>query len=287
MSSNKKSNKSKSLIVESKSQTTIHERDAFFLLHVKERGYIFDCENGIIYKNNGVEVGTRGKKAHMLFFMYDKKPRGVTRSRAIWLYTHGFVPEGFMPSHISKDKYDDSIKNLELKTTSERSKVSSLARKTKGVREKYAKMTVEAVTFARKKAREVDITYTELLKLVEDKIGTKISKTTLIFAVQGRTFADVTEELPVLHKSCSDKILKEKKPRIRKKKESPSKITPVIPNLDHSIVLAKSLLKNNQHLSDKAILRFLTIRNLPSIPLQKLTNLRRQVREIKKESCNA
>jgi hypothetical protein len=257
-----------------KSTISISDRDQMFLAHAEKNKYFFDVENGIIYDINKKVLGTKSNHCHTLFFTQNKNQFAISRCRAIWLYVKGPIPDGFIPSHISENLSDDSINNIALCSKSERQKKYVLKNNWKGSsREKCGKLTLEIVNYARREALNPTVSYNDIRNQIKEKFDICISKTSILFAIRGKTWKDASEP-PVLNKEFP---LKEKKIYVREK--TPSKAKPSLPNPKvEAVKICKSLLKNNPRISDKGVLMFLRMRNIDTIPFteKKLQQIRKE-----------
>ncbi len=282
------------------SDISIHEKDKFFLEHAKERNYSFDLINGLILDSKGKSLGTKTKRNIIFYYCTNGKTFGIARCRAIWLSVHGYVEEGLQPSHISEDLTDDNIKNIHLTNLSMRS-IESSARRLKNnkqadkIRQMFGKMTLNQVNEARIIARENSLISYQTLA---NKYG--VSKTSMVFALQGKTWKDA-QEPPVFRKK---EILTEKKPRVRGPRVSkPSvktteKVTtekaPIINHLVKKQVhvvdikvkqnteelrrIVKSILLNNNNISDFGIMKFLQMRRI-SFTDASIINISKSIRK--------
>lgn len=277
---------------------TREEKDKAFLEYARTRNFTFDPKKGEIYNGLAKNLGTKYKKNVLISFTIDGKNTGMSRARALWLFVHGSVPEGFEVGHGSIGSYDDSIDNLELSTRSQRSeKIERQHGWTLAARENYSKLTLEMVNEARRLVRDPKISYGFLAK----KYG--VSKPNIIFAVQGRTWKDASE--PPFTETKSKSVSKGKKKlaapvvrteaqKLSRKKAdhekrvalreatNPGRVMRRAPKVEKEVYneeayrVATSMLKNNYKISNDGIIAFLRMRRISTIGVsdKKLNEIR-------------
>jgi hypothetical protein len=241
------------------------EIDKSFLIHAEKNGFVFDKDNGKIYNGKGKEIGSKSKKIWIISFTLNSKAKGITRARAIWLHANGEIPEGYGVGHKSEDLSDDNLSNLELTTNSTRnSKRNKSYRYSSG---RNNKITIDIVNEDRKYFREnPNASYDERA----EKRG--ITKTSLIHAISGKSWKNATEEPVAIRKGKgkpSTGLNKKSMPRLPKINK-PLKSVYIKNELtlkrEETYKVVKSLISNNRNLTNKGIMKFLCMRNLPFNP---------------------
>jgi hypothetical protein len=231
-------------------------KDALFLAYAKRLGYVFDPQNGTITRNGKLIGCTNRRSVTINFSLPDKTLTGISRARAIWLHVYGHVPADKELSHISSNLMDDSISNLELVTRADRQRKIIANGKGKLNSRASAKLDLEKVNDLRRLSR----TGWSLNKMAK-KFG--VSKITVLFAVNGTTWKDATEPPNLLMKERSHVIFL-KNTNVTKK---------VVSKYEQHDKIVKSLLMNNNRLSNDSLMRFLKMRGLEITvwSLQKMT----------------
>lgn len=294
-------------------ETHLSKTDEAFLAYAKANELRVDAEKGRLLNRDNEEVARFNKKRKSFAFsvyLYDEERKigvgcGISRARAIWLLLKGPIPKGYGVGHVSSNLCDDSINNLELNTTSDRSKKAMANGWLLAHRIPASKITLEQVNEARLLCASDPIKYNSLV--LSEKY--QVSRRTMTDALTGASWQNATAPTVNLRKlryegqkrpnSVRERRLiakanrelhvsKAPKPAGKTKNKKPKAIDQiqinflkVAPPTEDAYVVAKRLLSKSVKISNQSVLSYLRltrVKGAETFPEKQLTRIREELR---------